>query len=203
MSERAEAAAAPVNGRAHDVPGTARQSPSMKSFGAWLQRLDAHPLTERVLMALVILNAIVLGLETSKPVMAAIGPLLDALDQTILAIFVVEIASRLIVHRWGFFRDRWNVFDFVVVGMALIPATNSFSVLRALRILRVLRLITAVPTLKRVSAGLLASLPGMGSILFLIGLLYYVFGVLATTLFGEAHPTLFGSLPAALWTLFT
>src|SRR5262249_37308786 len=85
----------------------------------------------------------------------------------------------------------------------LIPATNSFSVLRALRILRVLRLITAVPTLKRVSAGLLASLPGMGSILFLIALLYYVFGVLATTLFGEAHPNLFGSLPAALWTLFT
>jgi voltage-gated sodium channel len=129
--------------------------------------------------------------------------LLEALDHLILAIFVVELAARFVVHRWGFLCDRWSLFDLVVVGIALVPATNSFSVLRALRILRVLRLITAVPTLKRVSAGLLASLPGMGSILFLIALLYYVFGVLATTLFGQDHPHLFGSLPSALWTLFT
>ena len=168
-----------------------------------LHQLETHPLTERLVMLLIIVNAIVLGLETSKPVMVSIGPLLETLDQIILIVFVAEIAARIAVHRWAFFRDRWSVFDFVVVGIALFPATSAFSVLRALRILRALRLITAVPTLKRVSAGLLASLPGMGSILFLIALLYYVFGVLATTLFGPDHPNLFGSLPAALWTLFT
>lgn len=169
----------------------------------WLRRIEADPLTERVMTILIIINAIILGMETSRPIMASSGPLLTAVDHVILAIFVIELAVRIFVHRWAFFRDRWSLFDLVVVGIALVPASEAFSVLRALRILRVLRLITAVPTLKRVAAGLLASLPGMGSIVFLIGLLYYVFGVLATTLFGQDHPDLFGSLPASLWTLFT
>jgi voltage-gated sodium channel len=154
-------------------------------------------------MLLIIVNAIVLGLETSESIMASFGPVLEAIDAALLTIFILELAARIFVHRWGFFRDPWSLFDFAVVGIALVPATNDFSLLRALRILRALRLITAIPTLKRVSAGLLASLPGMGSILFLIGLLYYVFGVFATALFGPAHPTLFGSLPTTLWTLFT
>ena len=116
---------------------------------------------------------------------------------------MIEIAARIVVHRLAFFRDPWSVFDFLVIGIALVPATETFTVLRALRILRVLRLITAVPTLKRVVAGLIASLPGMGSIVLLIGLIYYVFAVMATKLFGEDNPNLFGTLGKALWTLFT
>jgi voltage-gated sodium channel len=170
---------------------------------AWLHKIEENPLTERVIMALIIGNAIILGLETSKAAMASFGPVLETLDQIILAIFIVELVARIIVHRWAFFRDRWSVFDFFVIGIALVPATNTFTVLRALRILRALRLITALPTLKRVSAGLLASLPGMGSILFLIGLIYYVFAVLGTNLFGDDNPNLFGTLGRALWTLFT
>jgi voltage-gated sodium channel len=154
-------------------------------------------------MSLIIINAVILGLETSKSVVAAFGPVLEILDQLILAVFVIEIAARIMVHRWGFFRDPWSVFDFLVVGIALVPATETFTVLRALRILRVLRLITAVPTLRRVVAGLLAALPGMGSIVFLIGLIYYVFGVMATKLFGDTNPDLFGTLGSALFTLFT
>src|SRR5262245_46068780 len=95
------------------------------------------------------------------------------------------------------------MFDFIVVGIALVPATETFSVLRALRVLRVLRLITVVPSLRRVVAGLLAALPGMGSIVFLIGLIYYVFAVMATKLFGGDSPTLFGTLGSSLFTLFT
>ena len=176
---------------------------TIATVSGWLHRLETNPVTEHVIMLLIILNAVVLGLETSDLIMASSGPLLEALDKIILTVFIVEIAARVIAYRWAFFRDPWSVFDFVVVGIAMVPATYAFSVLRAMRILRALRLITAVPTLKRVSAGLLASLPGMGSIVFLIGLLYYVFGVLATTLFGHDHPNLFGSLPTALWTLFT
>ena len=116
---------------------------------------------------------------------------------------MIEIAARMAVHRLEFFRDPWSVFDFLVVGIALVPATETFSVLRALRILRVLRLVTAIPTLRRVVAGLLASLPGMGSIVFLIALLYYVFAVMGTKLFGETNPELFGSLGSSLFTLFT
>src|SRR5437016_2700852 len=162
-----------------------------------------NPNTERMIMALIIINATVLGLETSQSVMATSGPLLEILDHVLLAIFVAELAARIIVHRLDFFRDPWSVFDFVVVSIALVPASENFTVLRALRVLRVLRLITAIPSLKRVVAGLLASLPGMGSILFLIGLIYYVFAVIGTKLFGLSNPDLFGTLGRSLYTLFT
>ncbi|MCC6779617.1 MAG: ion transporter [Hyphomicrobiales bacterium] len=154
-------------------------------------------------MSLILVNAVILGLETNKQVMASHGSLLEILDHIILAVFVVEIAARIIVHRGAFFRDPWSVFDFLVIGIALVPATETFSVLRSLRVLRVLRLITGIPTLKRVVAGLLAALPGMGSIVLLIGLIYYVFAVMATKLFGDSNPNLFGSLGESLFTLFT
>ena len=170
---------------------------------AWLRSIVDHPRTEHVVMSLIIVNAVILGLETSKSAMASFGWLLEILDHIILAVFVVEITARIIVHRWAFFRDPWSVFDFIVIGIALVPTTESLSVLRALRVLRVLRLITAIPTLRRVVAGLLASLPGMGSIVFLIGLLYYVFAVMATKLFGDDNPNLFGNLGESLFTLFT
>jgi len=154
-------------------------------------------------MTLIILNAIILGLETSQSVMASFGRTLAILDHIILAVFVLELTARILVHRWAFFRDPWSVFDFIVVAIALVPATETFSVLRALRVLRVLRLITAIPTLKAVVAGLLASLPGMASIVFLIGLLYYVFAIIAIKLFGADNPELFGTLGRSLYTLFT
>ena len=170
---------------------------------AWLTTVVNDPRTERVVMSLIVVNAVILGLETSKTMMASYGWLLEILDHLILAVFVVEIAARVIVHRVAFFRDPWSVFDFIVIGIALVPATETFSVLRSLRVLRVLRLITGVPTLRRVVAGLLAALPGMGSIVFLIGLIYYVFAIMATKLFGGDNPNLFGTLGDSLFTLFT
>ena len=170
---------------------------------AWLSTVVNDPRTERVIMSLIVINAIILGLETNKTIMASHGWLLEILDHIILAVFVVEIAARVIVHRVAFFRDPWSVFDFVVIGIALVPATETFSVLRSLRVLRVLRLITGVPTLRRVVAGLLAALPGMGSIVLLIGLIYYVFAIMATKLFGDDNPNLFGTRGDSLFTLFT
>jgi len=169
----------------------------------WLRKVVLDPRTERFIIAVIILNAVVLGLETSKITMKSYGRVLEILDHIMLGIFVVELTARIIVHRWAFFRDPWSVFDFVVVAIALVPATETFTVLRALRVLRVLRLITAIPTLKAVVAGLLASLPGMVSIVFLIGLLYYVFAIIAIKLFGTDNPELFGTLGRSLYTLFT
>ena len=170
---------------------------------AKLQKIVDDPHTERVIMALIIANAVILGMQTYPRMMDAIGPLLEILDRIILAVFVIEITARIIVHRWAFFRDPWSLFDFIVVAIALVPATDNFTVLRALRVLRVLRLVTAVPTLRRVVAGFFASLPGMGAIGFLIGLLYYVFAIIAIRLFGADNPELFGTLGKSLYTLFT
>src|SRR4051794_29946995 len=121
---------------------------------ARLRIIVDDPRTERVVMTLILVNAVILGLETSRPIMAQYGPLLATLDHIILAVFVIEITARIVVHRLAFFRDPWSIFDFFVVAIALVPSTETFTVLRALRILRVLRLITVVPTLKRVVAGL-------------------------------------------------
>ncbi len=168
----------------------------------WLRSFVLDPRTERAIIALIIVNAVILGLETSETVMASYGPLLQAIDRGILAIFVVEIVARIVVFRLAFFRDPWNVFDFLVVGIALVPATGPFSVLRALRILRVLRLITRVPSLRRVVGGLLTALPGMASVGALLCLLFYVFSVMSTKLFGAQFPEWFGTIGASAYSLF-
>ncbi len=167
-----------------------------------LRALLASRRTEQVITVLIVLNAIILGLETSDAVMAAAGGWLLWADRILLGVFVIEIAARLVVHRLAFFRDPWSLFDFVVVGVALVPATGAFSVLRALRVLRVLRLITVAPSLKRVVAALISALPGMGAIVMLLGLVFYVSSVMATMLFGEQFPQWFGSLGASAYSLF-
>ncbi|WP_439572922.1 ion transporter [Phreatobacter sp.] len=157
---------------------------------------------ERAVMVLIIINAITLGLETSDAVMARFGWLLMAVDRVILAVFVAELVAKLIVYRLEFFRSPWRIFDLVVVGIALVPTTGAFSVLRALRVLRVLRLVSGVPSLRKVVGGLLGALPGMGSILVLLLLVFYVFSVMATKLFGDRFPEWFGSIGASAYTLF-
>jgi voltage-gated sodium channel len=167
-----------------------------------LRALLASRRTEQVITALIVLNAIILGLETSPTVMASWGRWLHWADSILLTVFVFEIGARLVVHRLAFFRDPWSLFDFVVVGVALVPATGAFSVLRALRVLRVLRLITVAPSLKRVVSALISALPGMGAIVMLLALVFYVSAVMATMLFGESFPQWFGSLGASAYSLF-
>ncbi len=151
---------------------------------------------------IIIVNAITLGLETVPAAVAATGSLLFTIDRIILGIFVAELASKLLVYRQDFFRDPWRIFDLFIVGIALMPTTGSLSVLRALRILRVLRLVSMVPSLRRVVGGLIAALPGMGSIVLLLGLVFYVFSVMATKLYGATFPEWFGSIPASAYSLF-
>ena len=157
---------------------------------------------QRIMIAIIIVNAITLGLETSKTVMDSVGGILLTVDRVILAIFVAELATKMVVYRTRFHRDPWNVFDFIVVGIALLPATGSLSVLRALRILRVLRLISAVPSMRRVVTALLHAMPGMGSIVALLSLVFYVFSVMATKLFGASFPDWFGTVGKSAYSLF-
>ncbi|MDQ5915008.1 MAG: ion transporter [Pseudomonadota bacterium] len=178
---------------------------SATNLSPWRQRLACwieQPGLQHLLIALILINAVVLGLETSPSIMAAWGSWLVAADRAILAIFVVEIILRLLAHRLAYFRDPWNVFDFLVVAIALVPASGPLAVLRALRVLRVLRLITLVPSMKRVVSGLLSALPGLGSVAAIIGLIFYVAAVIATKLFAAEFPEWFGSLGASAFTLF-
>ncbi len=167
-------------------------------LAAWIEK----PQVQNTIIALIVINAIILGLETSPGIMARWGTLLVAADQAILAVFVVEITLRVIAHRGAFFRDPWSLFDFFVVAIALIPATGPLAVLRALRVLRVLRLLTMVPSMRRVVGGLLAAIPGLASVIAVIGIIFYVAAVIATKLFGERFPEWFGHLGDSAYTLF-
>ena len=164
----------------------------------WLDK----PITGTVIMGVIIFNAIVLGLETSKTVMANFGGLIQWLDKICLAIFVAELLAKLIAYRGRFFRDGWNVFDFVIVGIALIPASGALSVLRALRILRVMRLLSVAPQLRRVVEGFVNALPGMASVFLLMGMMFYIGAVIATKLFADTFPEWFGTLGKSLYSLF-
>lgn len=177
-------------------------SPAILSIRERLKVLLARRAVTNGVLALIIINAIILGLETSATVMHAWGPQLIALDTAILAVFVVEIALRIAAHRGAFFRDPWSLFDFSVVAIALVPASGPFAVLRALRVLRVLRMLTIIPSMRRVVGGLLSALPGLGSIAGVLGLIFYVFAVIATKLFGSDFPAWFGTLGESLYTLF-
>jgi voltage-gated sodium channel len=169
---------------------------------AHLSRIVDSTLTERIVTALIVINAVTLGMETSKELMAAYGPIILAIDRAILSVFVVELLARMVVKRGAFFKDPWSLFDLFVIGIALVPTSEGLSVLRALRILRALRLITVVPSLRKVVSGLIGALPGMGSIGLLLVLVYYVFAVMGTKLFGETNPELFGSIGTTAYTLF-
>ena len=181
---------------------TSSQAEAKAGAGSRLQRVIESRFFERFIITVILVNAVTLSLETSKTAMAAYGDLLIAIDRIALSIFVVEISAKLFVYRLRFFKSAWNLFDFAVVGIALIPATGSLSVLRALRILRILRLITVVPKMRQVVQALFEAIPGMLSVIALLGLVFYVFAVMATKLFGAQFDAWFGTIGRSLYSLF-
>ena len=172
------------------------------SMRARVDQLVSGATFQKVVIGVIVANAIVLGLETSQSMMALAGPLLVALDKAALAFFVIELLLKLYAKRISFFRDGWNLFDLAIVVISLVPASQGASVIRALRILRVLRLISAVPKMRAVVAALVSAIPPMGSVIAILMLIFYVFAVMATKLFGTAFPDWFGSIGASLYSLF-
>ncbi len=161
-----------------------------------------RPVVARFVIAVILINAVTLGLETFPWLMERAGGLILTIDRICLTIFVAELAARLYALGLRFFRSGWNVFDFLIVGISLLPATGGLSVLRALRILRVLRVVSVTPSLRRVVDGLGRALPGMGSVFLLIALIYYIAAVIATKLFAAGFPEWFGTLGASAYSLF-
>ena len=180
---------------------TARNAP----LSAVRRLVESAPF-HRAVIGIILANALLIGLETSRAVMDAHGPALRAANAVVVALFVVEIALRL-VAAWprplAFFRDGWNVFDFAVVAASLLPESGAFAtVARLARVLRAGRLVSARPDLRLIIGTMLRSVRSMGHVLVLLGLLLYVYGVLGYHLFGAAAPQHWGTLGRALATLF-
>jgi voltage-gated sodium channel len=165
------------------------------------ERLESKGV-QTFIVAVILLNAMILGLETSGEIMQRIGGSLILLDRLCLGVFILELTLKLFAYRGRFWKSSWNIFDLLVIAVALAPGAGAWSVLRSLRVLRVLRLLTVVPSLRKVVAAFLHSIPGLAGVVAVMSIFFYTAGVLATRLFGGDFPDWFGSLPRSLYTLF-
>ena len=159
-------------------------------------------LVQKIIIGLILLNAVTLGLETNSVLMKEYGQQISFLDNCILSIFVIEILIKLGYRKLSFFKDGWNIFDFIIIGIALAPTTGSLSVLRTLRIFRAMRLLSVVPSMKKVTQALLSAIPGILSVGSIILLIFYVSAVLATNFFGDDFDTWFGNIGRSMFSLF-
>ncbi len=157
---------------------------------------------QHFVIAVILINSVILGLETSAEMMARWEAPLVILDRLCLLVFVAELSIKLYCYRLHFWRSGWNVFDFIVVAIALTPGAGVWAVLRSLRVLRVLRLLTVVPSLRKVVAAFIHAIPGLSGVMALMSIFFYTAGVLATRLFGSAFDEWFGTLGRSLFSLF-
>jgi voltage-gated sodium channel len=169
-----------------------------RRLGDWI---ESDPI-QNAIIAVIFLNAITLGMETSPAIMQAVGPLLRTIEAAVLTIFVVEILLKLVAFGPGFFRSGWNNFDFIIVGISVLPAAGPLAVLRTLRILRALRLVRTLPRLRLIVEAVLRVMPDMGWVFLLLMVVFYVFGVVGTNLFRDTFPEFFGDLGRTMFTLF-
>lgn len=169
-----------------------------ENLALWLD----SPKFNNFILGVILFNAILMGMETSPTLMATMGGVIHVLDTLCLVIFVVELLAKLATQGPRFFRSGWNIFDAIIIGIALLPDSKGLSVLRGLRVLRVLRVVSIAPSLRRVVEGLLKALPGMASVFLLMGILFYIAAVMATQLYGQQFPDRFGDLAGSALTLF-
>jgi voltage-gated sodium channel len=157
---------------------------------------------QNFIITIILINGAVLGIQTIEGLTPSSMLILDMVDKICLTIFVVELSMKLIIYRTSFFKRGWNIFDLIIVGISLIPASGQLSILRALRILRLLRLITTVDSIRRVVSGMLIAIPGVGSVGALLLIFFYIGAVISTTLFGDLFPQWFGNLGRSMYSLF-
>ncbi|MEP4246658.1 ion transporter [Tateyamaria sp.] len=181
-----------------EQPGPPLDTSTRARLRAFLEQRRVH----NTIMALIIFNAVTLGISTSDWAQQHISGLLDVLDRIVLTIFVVELLLKLYAYGLNFFRNSWNIFDLLVVSVGLLPSSSGLSVLRGLRVIRAMRLLSVIPQMRAVVQALLDALPGMGAVIVMISIVFYIFGVMATIMYGNAFDEWFGTLGRSLYSLF-
>lgn len=176
--------------------------PRREKVASWVE----NKYVLRFITVLIILNAVTLGMETSAPLMAKYGGWFHIFDVMVVTVFAIEILLKLYAYRLPFFKVGWNVFDFIIVAISLVPHAEGLAILRSLRILRLLRLITLVPQMRNVVGALFHAIPGMASVIGILFVIMYVFSVLGSQFFGmhesETLQTYFGDVNHSMYTMF-
>jgi len=171
------------------------------------KKITKNKVFNAFIFILILFSAIIIGIETYSEIASKHRLILGFLDNFIVSCFVLEIGLKIVSNGkrpWNFFLDPWNVFDFVIVAICLIPAgdTHFFAAFRILRVLRILRMITILPKLRLLIGALVKSVPSMGYIILLIAILFYVYAIVGVFVFGASDPMHFGDLHHTLVTLF-
>ena len=177
----------------------------MSQIQVWSKALVTKPWFSKLVLALIIINAITIGLETYPAINGKYGWWLHVIDASCLSFFVIEIALKVIAAKGfkNFFSDNWDTFDFVIVSIALIPyGIQEANIARIFRLLRVLRTITFMPQLRLLITTLLKTLPSLINIVILLSLLFYFYAVMGSVFFAEHMPDHFGNMGNAALTLF-
>ena len=181
-----------------DIEPGGRPDGHRAKLGAWLDRMSV----QLAFLAVIIINAVLLGVSTSDWMIARFGTVLTLADDVIIIIFVIEMVLKLYAYGHRFFYSAWNIFDLAIVIISLVPASESLSALRGLRVIRSMRVLSAIPQMRSVIRALFDALPGMGAVMLLLLIFFYIFAVMATVLYGDNFPQWFGSVGASLYSLF-
>jgi voltage-gated sodium channel len=166
-----------------------------------VEKLINSTIFQRFIIGVILINAAILGFMATN-VAPETMRILHMLDVACLAIFIAEISLKFLVMRGAMFRDPWNIFDVIVIGIAVMPASGPLSVLRALRVLRLMRLVTVIPSMRRVVTGMFAAIPGGASVAAVLLVMYYIGAIIGVSLFRDVAPNHFGSLGQTFFTLF-
>ncbi|MEM6536862.1 MAG: ion transporter [Pseudomonadota bacterium] len=175
----------------------------MSELQARLRPIVQSATFQGVVITLILINAVILGLETMPSLKEPYGETLLFLDHVIIYLFLIEIIMRFLSDPKNYFRSGWNIFDCAVVAVSLPAMTSGLAAVRAFRVLRVLRVVTVIPRMRTVVAALFDSVPGIASVGVVLVLILYVFAVIAANLYGADHPDTFGNIFTAMYTLFT
>jgi voltage-gated sodium channel len=173
---------------------------------AQLRRIVHTHAFDVVILTVIVANAVVLGLQTYPGVVENNGDTLDLLNGIFLGVFVVELLLRIASYGsrpQDFFRDGWNVFDFIVITAAFLPGVReSSTLLRLVRLLRIVRIFRVLPDLRILVTGVVRSLPPLFSMTILVTVILFIYGMIGWLLFGKELPEQWGTIGAAMLTLF-
>ena len=189
-----------INSSEAEQEDLARLEPG--SLQARIRALMERDETRNFILGVIVLNGILLGVSTGTDITPESRWMIGLLDRIVIVIFVIEMILKLFAYRMRFFGNAWNVFDLAVVVISLMPQSETLSVLRGMRVIRALRVMSAIPQMRAVVKALLDALPGMGAVVLLLGVMFYIFGIMATLWFGKAFPQWFGTLGDSLYSLF-
>jgi voltage-gated sodium channel len=176
----------------------------------YCHRIASSPAFQRFIVVVILFASVLVGIQTYKDFAARHAPLLNALDAIVLGLFTIEVIIKILAEGsrpMNYFRNPWNLFDFLIVAACLLepllPINGAFlPVIRLARILRVLRLVSVIPKLQILVGCLLKSLPSMAYVSILLFLLFYAYGAMAVFLYGENDPIHFRNLQTSILSLF-